>query len=81
MKRLSSFRASEWWTRGWTLQELLAPLSVIFYDQSWKSMGTKSELAEVVSNITTIHDEVLKRNFEALAYPISAALKMPWAVC
>ena len=38
----SSFRNSKWWTRGWTLQELLAPSSVIFYDQSWNEIGTKS---------------------------------------
>jgi hypothetical protein len=49
----SSFRSSKWWTHGWTLQELLALSSVIFYDQSWNRIGTKRQLAEVVSNITT----------------------------
>ena len=29
---LASFKQSRWFTRGWTLQELLAPSSVIFYD-------------------------------------------------
>ncbi|KAN0108803.1 Heterokaryon incompatibility protein (HET) domain containing protein [Hyaloscypha variabilis] len=76
----SSFRSSKWWTRGWTLQELLAPSSVKFYDRSWNPIGTKSGLAEVVSNITTIHVEVLRGHFEALAHPISVAQKMSWAV-
>ncbi|KIK11495.1 hypothetical protein PISMIDRAFT_495010 [Pisolithus microcarpus 441] len=30
-----SFRSSEWFTRGWTLQELLAPKTVLFYTQDW----------------------------------------------
>ncbi|KAI5999477.1 hypothetical protein EDD15DRAFT_2128445, partial [Pisolithus albus] len=30
-----SFRNSEWFTRGWTLQELLAPKTVLFYTQDW----------------------------------------------
>ncbi|RYP84835.1 hypothetical protein DL769_001098 [Monosporascus sp. CRB-8-3] len=35
----SEFRASRWFTRGWTLQELLAPSSLAFYDQDWGILG------------------------------------------
>ncbi|KAF9240681.1 heterokaryon incompatibility protein-domain-containing protein, partial [Melanogaster broomeanus] len=35
--------ASEWFTRGWTLQELLAPKVMQFYEQSWKSCVKGSE--------------------------------------
>ncbi|KAK1758916.1 vegetative incompatibility protein HET-E-1 [Echria macrotheca] len=32
---------SKWFTRGWTLQELLAPTQVFFYDQTWTYIGRK----------------------------------------
>lgn len=35
------FRESEWFTRGWTLQELLAPCLVIFVNSSWTVLGHK----------------------------------------
>ncbi|KAI2639152.1 HET-domain-containing protein [Hypomontagnella submonticulosa] len=31
----SEFRDSRWWTRGWTLQELLAPMELVFFDKDW----------------------------------------------
>lgn len=34
----SSFRKARWFTRGWTLQELLAPVELEFYDEDWKYM-------------------------------------------
>jgi hypothetical protein len=38
------FGKSKWFTRGWTLQELLAPKAVVFYSREWKILGTKSTL-------------------------------------
>ncbi|KAJ2988025.1 hypothetical protein NUW58_g257 [Xylaria curta] len=37
----SAFRWSRWFTRGWTLQELIAPREVKFYDEEWGTIGTK----------------------------------------
>jgi hypothetical protein len=37
----SSLAESVWWTRGWTLQELLAPRTVIFLSRTWQVMGNK----------------------------------------
>ena len=37
--RVGSFMESRWFRRGWTLQELLAPQSVEFYDHRWDSLG------------------------------------------
>jgi hypothetical protein len=37
----STFVESVWWTRGWTLQELLAPRTVIFLSQTWQVVGSK----------------------------------------
>ncbi|KAK5089775.1 hypothetical protein LTR70_006617 [Exophiala xenobiotica] len=50
----ASFKNSLWFTRGWTLQELLAPENVIFFDRSWRALGTKVEHAAAVSRITGI---------------------------
>lgn len=33
------FRKSRWFTRGWTLQELLAPSILTFYNASWRRLG------------------------------------------
>jgi hypothetical protein len=35
------FELSRWFTRGWTLPELLAPRTVTFVDRSWKIIGYK----------------------------------------
>lgn len=35
------FRGSAWFTRGWTLQELLAPSTVVFVDRHWQFIGSK----------------------------------------
>ena len=35
----SSFRGSRWFTRGWTLQELIAPVKRIFFSASWTAIG------------------------------------------
>jgi len=50
-----AFRNSQWFTRGWTLQELLAPQSVEFFDRTWTEIGTKASLQEVIQSITGIN--------------------------
>ena len=37
----SGFKQSEWFQRGWTLQELLAPRTVVFVTKSWQVIGNK----------------------------------------
>ncbi|ERF77016.1 hypothetical protein EPUS_06884 [Endocarpon pusillum Z07020] len=48
-----------WFTRGWTLQELLAPKVVKFYARDWSLIGTKEELASVIHTITGIDENAL----------------------
>lgn len=55
----SQFRNSRWFTRGWTLQELLAPKEVVFYSREWIEMGSKEDLATTISEITGIDPEAL----------------------
>ncbi|KAH8203524.1 hypothetical protein TruAng_002272 [Truncatella angustata] len=45
---------SVWFSRGWTLQELLAPRAMQFFDMDWRYMGTKFELADLLARITRI---------------------------
>ncbi|OCK72839.1 HET-domain-containing protein, partial [Lepidopterella palustris CBS 459.81] len=50
----SDFRKSKWFTRGWTLQELLAPSSVEFFSQEWKRLGDKRLLKQQIHEVTGI---------------------------
>ena len=49
-----AFRNSRWFTRGWTLQELIAPKSVRFYSQEEKLLGDKKILEHQIQEITGI---------------------------
>lgn len=75
--RKSSFRRSRWHTRGWTLQELIAPPSVEFYARNWAPIGTKSERYLEIAKVTNINASVLNRT--ATIYDFSAAEKLSWA--
>ncbi|KAF2259726.1 WD40 repeat-like protein [Lojkania enalia] len=55
-----AFRVSRWFTRGWTLQELLAPTSVEFFSQEWKRLGDKRSLRQQIYKITGIPDLALQ---------------------
>ncbi|KAK4158897.1 ankyrin repeat-containing domain protein [Cladorrhinum sp. PSN259] len=70
------FSDSRWFTRGWTLQELIAPSVVIFVDENWKELGTKATLQEVIMRRTNIPAAVLAGNGPGDA---SVAQKMSWA--
>ena len=59
-KFLVNFRSSRWFTRGWTLQELIAPKEVIFFDYDWKFMGRKSRMADLLADVTKIDTGVLE---------------------
>ncbi|THU83721.1 HET-domain-containing protein [Dendrothele bispora CBS 962.96] len=73
----ASLWKSRWFTRGWTLQELLAPSNVVFYDKDWLKIGTRTSLAKLVSVITMIPTSVLTGNRDLKSYSI--AQRMSWA--
>ncbi|KAH9203202.1 hypothetical protein DL95DRAFT_164231 [Leptodontidium sp. 2 PMI_412] len=58
----SAFLASKWFTRGWTLQELLAPRSVEFYSREGKSLGNKRTLEQQIHEITGVPATALREN-------------------
>ena len=68
------FRDCRWFRRGWTLQELLAPSHVVFYDAEWMEIGSKSVLQSLLTDICGISTRHLSHPKEA-----SVAAKMSWA--
>jgi hypothetical protein len=55
------FDRSRWFSRGWTLQELIAPNSIVFFDSRWKCVGTRAELAPQLAAITKIPVGILSK--------------------
>jgi hypothetical protein len=49
-----TFRGSRWFTRDWTLQELLAPSSAEFFSQEGDQLGDKRTLEKHIHDITGI---------------------------
>ncbi|KAK2010028.1 ankyrin [Colletotrichum eremochloae] len=76
----SSFRRSRWFTRGWTLQELIAPNTVEFYAHNWSfidRISSESNFCQLVAEITGIHPQVLAGTTSLV--DVSIANKMRWA--
>jgi hypothetical protein len=69
------FSMSRWFTRGWTLQELLAPPKVDFYGRNWTPLGSKQNLMDRLAKITGIDQESLEGNLQN----VSVAQRMSWA--
>ncbi|KAJ9604827.1 hypothetical protein H2200_010942 [Cladophialophora chaetospira] len=73
----TSFGSCSYWTRSWTLQEMIAPELVQFYDMGWNFVGTRDSLIGAIKHITGIEEDVLLRK-----KPLSEvliAVKMSWA--
>ncbi|KAI6148138.1 heterokaryon incompatibility protein-domain-containing protein [Pisolithus tinctorius] len=67
----------EWFARGWTLQELIAPKRVEFFNRDWAPIGNKRHLAPTLERITGIPLEVLRDGLTAKC--LSVAQIMSWA--
>ncbi|THU95586.1 HET-domain-containing protein [Dendrothele bispora CBS 962.96] len=73
---LEKLKESRWFTRGWTLQELIAPHFMVFLDQDWKMIGTRFSMQDTISEVTSIPVKVFEQK-ELDGYSI--AQKMSWA--
>jgi len=71
-----AWKDSRWFTRGWTLQELIAPRSLRFYDCAWNQLGTKAIFLNTLRGITGIEISVLRG--AGLRF-VGVATKMSWA--
>ncbi|KAJ5050308.1 uncharacterized protein L3040_002191 [Drepanopeziza brunnea f. sp. 'multigermtubi'] len=69
-------KPSVWFSRGWTLQELLAPRHMEFYDTSWELLGTKSSLMSELQEVTGIDGQYLRGDMHFSS--ASIATKMSW---
>jgi hypothetical protein len=72
-----AFANSLWFTRGWTLQELIAPGHVKFYNASWRQIGTRASLCVAIAAITQIDVAMLEADGELEKFSI--AQRMSWA--
>ncbi|TGO09912.1 hypothetical protein BTUL_0150g00170 [Botrytis tulipae] len=77
VKEIGSLSQSKWFTRGWTLQELIAPYHLMLFNMHWHSLGTKSEHVVEIEHITGISEHVILGD----TYPESCnvAQRMSWA--
>jgi energy-coupling factor transporter ATP-binding protein EcfA2 len=71
-----SFQRSAWFTRGWTLQELIAPKIVEFFSREGRLLGDKNSLEDMICMTTSIPAEALQdRELEHF----SIAERIKWA--
>ena len=68
---------SEWFSRGWTLQELVAPRRLFFYDTSWQYIGDKVKFVDAIYKKTNVPRRILANQAEPSQY--SLARRMSWA--
>ncbi len=73
----SQFRDSKWHTRGWTLQEMIAPAQVLFLSRDWRVFGSKASLEDLIEDITGVERGVL--NHTKALNTVSVARRMWWA--
>ncbi|KAK2773023.1 het domain-containing protein [Colletotrichum kahawae] len=73
-------RKSRWFTRGWTLQELLAPKHLDFYSSDWKLLGSRARFRSLIAKTTGIGLEYIGGNGGQKSLDAaSVAERMSWA--
>ncbi|OBZ77333.1 hypothetical protein A0H81_02795 [Grifola frondosa] len=72
-----AFQRSEWFTRGWTLQELISPKQVVFFAKDWSEIGTRKSLVDEIIRITHVDRDVLLG--VKLPVELGVAERMSWA--
>ncbi|KAF2161568.1 hypothetical protein M409DRAFT_27966 [Zasmidium cellare ATCC 36951] len=68
---------SRWFTRGWTLQELIAPPAVVFYDCNWRLLGDRARLLPYIAAATRIPSDFLEGRVPL--HDVGIAVRMSWA--
>ena len=83
----NQLRRCRWFTRGWTLQELIAPPTVEFYDAHWIHFGNRNELGDLLTSITRIDKRIFEysgstnreQDVMSILSKMTIAKKMSWA--
>jgi hypothetical protein len=73
---MKSFPRSRWFTRGWTLQELVAPASVEFFSADGARIGDKDSMAQQLHAITRISTDALQGR--RTLHSLSVNERMAW---
>ncbi|RSL50317.1 hypothetical protein CEP54_011994 [Fusarium duplospermum] len=71
-----------WFTRGWTLQELIAPRNLVFYASNWQCIDFRSSLGKIIADSTGIDERLLQDNRAKpgrILRSSSIAQRMSWA--
>ena len=76
-ERYSHYGWPEWFSRGWTLQELIAPTNVQFFNKDWQFIGDKRRHCSTLQAITRVPQNILRNGF-SLTRPCVAQI-MSWA--
>ena len=69
---------SRWFTRGWILQELIAPTDLVFFSCEWIELGTKENWSIILADITRISTGILTGSVDFRS--TSTAKRMSWAL-
>ncbi|KAI0854594.1 hypothetical protein F4860DRAFT_105828 [Xylaria cubensis] len=72
---LKENQLAKWVSRGWCVQELLAPKVVEFYDMNWEYLGERSDLSKPLSKLSGINERYLNGQDYSNA---CIAVKMSW---
>ncbi|KAI1325475.1 HET-domain-containing protein [Xylariaceae sp. FL0255] len=70
-------KTSRWFTRGWTLQELIAPHHIEFFSDNWTCIGSRISLSFTIHQITGIEEQYLDGS--GSFRHASIASRMSWA--
>lgn len=73
----AEFRKARWFTRGWCLQELIAPRKVDFFAKDWTDIGSRWSLEEIITEVTGIPSTAFGEGLDLPRFSI--AQKMSWA--
>ncbi|KAK1846324.1 het domain-containing protein [Colletotrichum chrysophilum] len=69
-------RECRWFYRGWTLQELIAPSSILFYQKDWEFVGSKKDWNDALTRVTRISPKAI---YDYYPGEYSIAERMSWA--
>ncbi|KAI0743053.1 hypothetical protein C8Q80DRAFT_1055589, partial [Daedaleopsis nitida] len=73
----SAFCRSRWLTREWTLQELIAPMDVVFLSQNWAPLCSQCAAPGLIRDVTGVDIDVLVSVVQLPSVP--AAKRLSWA--
>lgn len=75
---VTEFVSSEWFTRAWTLQELLAPPQVFFFNTKFKCIGFRESIKSLITEASNIPEKYISLPTASI-FEACVAERMKWA--